>query len=225
MTTEEDRERAGKFVHFLDGGCRHRGPMAPFPRGIWYELLPGDTQNSFSTQCMELTMKSLTIAACMSAFVILNALGQGQAGNKNPAQIQTHSSSRVKNGDILDSVKYYIRIAPVDTILDQDMPRYKPGEASFVRVDVQPVPITQVQPTYPVEARGSGIEGRVWVNCLIGKDGKVKKANVVRSDSSIFNKPAISAALQWRFTPATIKGKPVEVWANISFRFTPDGKK
>ncbi len=156
--------------------------------------------------------------------ILFTAAAKGQNPVKNPAPDLTDSLSKIRTGDVLDSIKYYIKIAPVDTMLDKSMPKYKPDEATFVPVDVQPVPLKQVQPQYPTEARASKLKGKVWVKCLVGKNGKVRKAEVVQSDDVAFNKPAISAALQWFFSPAMVKGKPVEVWAAIPFMFDPEKK-
>ncbi len=89
----------------------------------------------------------------------------------------------------------------------------------FVPVEKQPVPVKQVPPEYPDIAKRAGVQGTVWVKCLVDKEGKVKKALIMKSDAEIFNEPAIQAALQWVFTPAIMNNGPVAVWAAIPFRF------
>ena len=91
--------------------------------------------------------------------------------------------------------------------------------ADFVPVEKQPVPVKQVVPEYPDIARRAGIEGTVWVKILVDKEGKAKKALVMKSDAEIFNEPAIKAALQMVFTPAMMNNGPVAVWAAMPFRF------
>jgi protein TonB len=94
-----------------------------------------------------------------------------------------------------------------------------PDANIFIPFEVGPKLIKQVAPEYPDIARRAGVEGTVWVNCLVGKDGRVKKAIVMKSDADIFNEPAIEAALQWLFTPALMKNGPVTVWASVPFKF------
>jgi len=89
----------------------------------------------------------------------------------------------------------------------------------FVPVEKTPVPVKQVPPEYPEIAKRAGVQGTVWVKCLVDKEGKVRKAVVMKSDADIFNEPAIAAALQWVFTPAIMNNGPVSVWAAIPFRF------
>jgi protein TonB len=91
--------------------------------------------------------------------------------------------------------------------------------ADFVPVEKQPVPVKQVNPEYPEIARRASVEGTVWVKILVDKEGKAKKAVVMKSDAEIFNEPAIKAALQWVFTPAMMNNGPVAVWAAVPFRF------
>ncbi len=143
----------------------------------------------------------------------------GQEAGKNSLPTRVDSLSGISTGEVLDGIKYFIKTAPIDTALDEHMPIYKPDANKFVFVDVQPVPIKQVPAKYPDEARTARIEGTVWIKCLVGKDGKVTKPIVMKSDASVFDKAAITAVSQWIFSPARLKGKPVAVWTAIPFRF------
>jgi TonB family protein len=89
----------------------------------------------------------------------------------------------------------------------------------FRAVEKLPVPVKEVSPEYPEIARRAGVEGTVWVKVIVDKDGRVRKAEIVKSDADIFNDAAISAAKQWVFTPAMMNNGPVAVWASIPFRF------
>lgn len=73
-----------------------------------------------------------------------------------------------------------------------------------VRIRQTPTVIREVKPTYPVDAMRAGIEGSVEVEIIIGEDGTVSQARVVRSANPIFDDAALNAAEQWLFTkPAT----------------------
>ena len=148
-----------------------------------------------------------------------------QDAGRKPAQTPADSSSKVTPGDTPGQIKYHMKTFPGDTTIDRHMPRYSPGDAQFIPVDSQPVPTREVQPDYPDEARASNIEGTVWIKCLVGKDGKVSKAEVIRPDAEVLNKAAVAAALQWTFTPAKRKGEPVAVWSVLPFRFKLDAGK
>jgi TonB family protein len=94
-----------------------------------------------------------------------------------------------------------------------------PEETIFTIVEKNPVPVIQVAPEYPEIARRTGLEGKTTVKLLVNKEGKVKKATILASDSDIFNEPSITAALQWVFTPGMMNNGPVSVWVCIPFHF------
>lgn len=94
-----------------------------------------------------------------------------------------------------------------------------PDPGAFIPVEKQPVPVKQVKPDYPEIAQRAGVEGTVWVKILVDKEGKAKRAIIMKSDAEIFNDAAIAAAKQWVFTPALMNNGPVAVWAAIPFRF------
>ena len=95
----------------------------------------------------------------------------------------------------------------------------EPSPDAFIPVEKLPVPVRQVRPDYPDIARRAGIEGTVWVKILVDKEGKARKAIVLKSDAEIFDEPATKAALQWVFTPAIMNNGPVAVWVAVPFRF------
>jgi protein TonB len=96
--------------------------------------------------------------------------------------------------------------------------------ADYVPYEKAPEPIKQVTPKYPDLATRAGLEGTVWVKIWVDKEGKARKAVVIKSDAEIFNQPAVDAAMQWVFTPAMMKNGPVSVWVSIPFRFKLTGK-
>lgn len=93
----------------------------------------------------------------------------------------------------------------------------------FVPFEKEPVAIKRPPPVYPEIARRAGVEGTVWLKVWVDKEGKVRKAEILKSDADIFNQPAIDAATQWVFTPALMKNGPVSVWVSIPFRFKLQG--
>ncbi len=89
----------------------------------------------------------------------------------------------------------------------------------FKPVEKLPVPVVSPAPTYPEIARRAGIEGTVWVRIWVTKEGKAKKAEMLKSDSDLFDQSALDAAMHWVFTPAVMNNGPVAVWVSIPFRF------
>ncbi|RPI02776.1 MAG: energy transducer TonB [Ignavibacteriae bacterium] len=89
----------------------------------------------------------------------------------------------------------------------------------FQPTEFDPVILIKHAPQYPVLAQRVNLEGSVYVKVLVDKKGNVKKALVVKTDSELFTKPALEAAMKWFFKPALMNGKPVAVWVSIPFHF------
>lgn len=113
--------------------------------------------------------------------------------------------------EITQDIKIEADKAP---IVDQD-----PDMDKFIPVEKMPEIIKTVKPLYPDLAVRAGLEGKVFVKILVDKEGKPKKAVVVKSDAVVFNESAVNAAMQYLFTPALQNNKPVIVWVVVPFRY------
>jgi protein TonB len=75
-------------------------------------------------------------------------------------------------------------------------------------------------PSYPPSARRQGIEGIVRVRVLVGPDGKVIQALVVKTSGyDALDEAALEAVVDWRFEPARRDGEPVRSWASVPIQF------
>ena len=104
-----------------------------------------------------------------------------------------------------------------DSLVVTDMD--EPDINAFIAVEREPIPVKRVVPTYPEIAKRAGVEGKVYIKALVDKEGKVKKAVVLKSDAEIFNQSAFDAVYQWLFTPAVMNNGPVAVWVVVPFNF------
>lgn len=98
-----------------------------------------------------------------------------------------------------------------------------PDINDFVFVEKEPqVDLAELQKKiiYPEMAKRAGIEGKVTVRVLVGKDGKPMKAVVQQSDSELLNKAAVKAVMESVFTPAIQNQQPVTTWVSIPINFT-----
>ena len=118
----------------------------------------------------------------------------------------------VPNGVIQDPIQVSGTPAPVEETL--------PERGEIRPVDELPAEIFQFKPEYPSIARDAGVEGLVVVHALIGKDGRVIRAEVDAKHSiPLLDETARAAALRWVFSPAYFQKRPVAVWYAIPFRF------
>lgn len=98
---------------------------------------------------------------------------------------------------------------------EDELPRY----GDYVYVEELPEAVTKVKPEYPDLARSANVDGTVLVQALVGKDGRVKDAKVVKS-IAMLDAAAVNAVRQWVFKPALSNNKPVAVWVAVPVRFT-----
>lgn len=98
-----------------------------------------------------------------------------------------------------------------------DIPEAEPE--AFVPVEQQPVLVRRVAPKYPELMLKAGIEGKVYVNIWVNKEGKTHHVRILKSDNELFNEAAIEAARQFLFTPAYMNNGPVSVWVSVPFTF------
>jgi len=72
---------------------------------------------------------------------------------------------------------------------------------------------------YPSIAQQNGIEGRVTVQVLVGKDGSVVQVGKF-SGPDVFRDEVTSKVSNLRFSPAIQQGNPVNCWVTVPFSFT-----
>jgi protein TonB len=82
----------------------------------------------------------------------------------------------------------------------------------------EPKLLKRVEPVYPRIAILGKMEGMVIIDATIGKDGVVKDAKVLRP-VPLFEKEALEAVKQWRYTPTQLNGVPVEVLLIVTVHF------
>jgi TonB family protein len=82
-----------------------------------------------------------------------------------------------------------------------------------------PIKVRDVKPAYPDAAQKARVQGIVICDVLIGPDGKVADARVLRS-IPLLDQAAFDAVLQWEFTPTQVNGNPVSIIMTVTVNFT-----
>ena len=79
------------------------------------------------------------------------------------------------------------------------------------------------KPFYPQKAMTRGLNGNVILEVIVRKDGTISDPVVLRSSvpDMGFEEAAIKAVLKWRYEPATLNGKSVDVYFTlfVDFKF------
>lgn len=102
------------------------------------------------------------------------------------------------------------------------------------KVDIKPpgpveaslTPIASPAPNYPIDAIRDGVTGTVQLELLVGADGRVLDAKIVRGsgDRRLDNAAREQVLRNWRFRPATVNGVPVLARGLVPIVFNLNGQ-
>jgi len=108
----------------------------------------------------------------------------------------------------------------IDFKIPEAPPMPEPEGPIIIGGDVQkPEKIHTVQPLYTNTARIARLQGQVIVQAIIDKQGDVTDVKVLKGLRLGLSEEAVKAVEQWKFKPATLRGKPVAVYFNLTVRF------
>jgi protein TonB len=96
------------------------------------------------------------------------------------------------------------------------------GRPNVVRIGgaiKPPEKIVNVPPVYPDVAKSARVQGVVILDVLIGADGSVIDAQILRS-IPLLDAAALDAVRQWKFRPILLNGAPVDVVMTATVNFT-----
>jgi len=81
-----------------------------------------------------------------------------------------------------------------------------------------------VKPVYPLIAQQAGVQGIVIIEAIIGVDGSVEEARILRP-VPLLDQAALDAVTQWRYSPTLLNGQPVRVVMTVTVTFSLDGQQ
>jgi protein TonB len=115
-------------------------------------------------------------------------------------------------------------VGPTDL---REVAQIKPKETMVV--PDKPVPVSRgvmqgrlihkVIPNYPPLARAARIQGNVYLQAIIGRDGRVRQLQVKNGHAWLVQ-AALEAVGQWLYQPTTLSGVPVEILTEVEVKFT-----
>ncbi len=79
--------------------------------------------------------------------------------------------------------------------------------------------VTKVEPHYTEMARRARLQGTVIVSAVIDVDGRVRDVQILKTLGMGLDAEAANAVAQWRFTPATLNGRPIKVLYTLTVNF------
>jgi periplasmic protein TonB len=124
-----------------------------------------------------------------------------------------------------------IRLPPVEipTVRPVDLPPIEipdappaPDVDEILEVSgdvVAPVRVHGPLPRYTEPALRNRIQGTVVLRAVIGRDGVVRDIEVLKGLPLGLTERALDAVRRWRYEPATLAGRPVDVYFNLQVYF------
>ena len=95
------------------------------------------------------------------------------------------------------------------------------GALSLGDVDEPPVPIYTPPPMYPEKARRRRLQAKLLLQMVIKKDGTVANVKVKSGEhGEVFSRVALRTVTKWKFQPARLKGKAVNVLVTLPLEFS-----
>ena len=85
-------------------------------------------------------------------------------------------------------------------------------------VDQQKRLVRPIVPEYPEVAQLAGIQGNVTLRIFIGRDGRIRDV-VPLAGPPVLARAAIHAVEQWRYVPALVDGRPMDVVTTVTLAF------
>jgi protein TonB len=124
---------------------------------------------------------------------------------------------------ILDNIDIF-EDAPTTQPPLRDRPKVVEDDAPFIWVEEMPKPIDGIRAIqekvyYTEIAIRTGIEGTVFIEAVIDKEGNVIDAKIVRDIGGGLDESALKAVLATKFSPGKQRGKPVKVKVTIPIKF------
>lgn len=125
---------------------------------------------------------------------------------------------------VYDVQETEIQLSNLDDVVFTSIPKAPPVEEPagpiYVGGDVKaPVKIFHPAPQYTEIARKARVQGYVTLQTIIDKEGNVTNVKVLKPLSMGLTEEAVKAVLRWKFKPATLNAKPVEVYYVLTVNF------
>ena len=97
-------------------------------------------------------------------------------------------------------------------------------QVKFIPYDDPPVPLTPIRPIYPEIHQEACIEGTVFIQAFIDKQGRVIETTIIKGiPNTGLDEAAIKAIRKTRFRPARQRERAVGVWISIPVNFKLKG--
>jgi TonB family protein len=93
-------------------------------------------------------------------------------------------------------------------------------KAHVPAVEMERLLIHRVEPQYPETARGTGLQGVIALDVVVGRDGSVLAMKPLNGPD-VLARSAMDALRWWKFEPYNVNGQPIVVETTVAVEFKP----
>lgn len=140
-----------------------------------------------------------------------------------PTTIGVESGVIFEQGDVATGgIESIAGVIDVGQLTVEAPPPVAPGPSGPIKIGgiiKAPTRTRYVPPQYPDIARSARVEGVVIIEAIIGSDGKVEQARVLRS-KPFLDEAALAAVKAWEYTPTLLNDRPVPVIMTVTVQFS-----
>ncbi len=142
-------------------------------------------------------------------------------------QWNIYANSQSDVDEVAASVRWATFKGTIVGVIGGIQPGTPESSAGATRVRVsqavsQALLVKRVQPSYPDTARQTGLQGKVVLNVLVGREGNVENVTVI-SGHPFLLQSALDAVKMWKYRPYLLAGKPVEIETTVTLEFALPG--
>lgn len=168
--------------------------------------------------CLALAVHALVLFSAKSSPIVLKS--EVSIANTS-SKLQINMQKRVEKKPIQKKKlvkKSKKLVAKKEVIIEQEVSK---PQAAIMKTNFNKTSMHAPKPRYPRMAIKRGIQGRVLVKILINEQGRPYDVSVLKSSGfKMLDEAAIKTAMQWKFSPALVNGKPVKSQNHQPFIFS-----
>ena len=128
--------------------------------------------------------------------------------------------------ELASATSVTVKPAPVSQTMEEESPTPETSESpdrqapTAMLTSALPLYKRNPAPKYPRAAKRRGYEGKVILDVLVNRDGKVEALAVSQSSGhAILDKAAQEAVATWLFSPALRGKERIAMWIKVPIRF------
>ncbi len=81
-----------------------------------------------------------------------------------------------------------------------------------------PIKVRDVRPAYPAEAQDARVQGVVIIEAIVGADGKVANARILRT-VPMLSESSLDAVSKWEYRPVLLNGNAVPFMTTVTVNY------